>query len=70
MAFLFTWLRLSSQKLLTWSRRSNYQSKDIAWVQKVTAERVSDKVRRGRALWGRGGGGCSEPAGARACGHG
>jgi hypothetical protein len=50
MAFLFTWLRFSAQKLLTWSRRSNYQSKDIAWVQKVTAERVSDKVRAPRGV--------------------
>ena len=27
MAFVLTWLRLSSAKLLDWSRRSNYQSK-------------------------------------------
>lgn len=46
MAFFFTWLRMSSNRLLTWARRSAYQSKDIAWMQKVIAERVSDKVRR------------------------
>jgi alpha-glucan,water dikinase len=27
MAFLFTWLRMSSNKILTWARRANYQSK-------------------------------------------
>lgn len=46
MAFMFTWLRLSSAKLLSWARRSNYQSKDIVWMQKVTSERMTDKVRR------------------------
>lgn len=46
MGFIFTWLRMSSSKILTWARRSNYQSKDIAWMQKVTSERMTDKVRR------------------------
>lgn len=44
MAFVFTWLRMSSNKLLTWARRANYQSKDIAWMQKVTSERMTEKV--------------------------
>jgi hypothetical protein len=35
-AFVFTYLRLSSAKLLTWARGSSYQSKDIAWMQKVS----------------------------------
>ncbi|KAI8469254.1 MAG: glutathione synthetase ATP-binding domain-like protein [Monoraphidium minutum] len=51
MAFLFVWLRLSAMKLLTWSRKSNYQSKDIAWVQKVTAERMSEKARTASDPW-------------------
>lgn len=46
MSFVFTWLRLSSSKLLTWARRSNYQSKDIAWMQKVISGRMAEKVRR------------------------
>ena len=44
MSFMFTWLRLSSNKILTWARKSNYQSKDIAWMQKVVSERMTDKV--------------------------
>jgi alpha-glucan,water dikinase len=44
MGFVFTWLRMSSSKILTWARRSNYQSKDIAWMQKVTSERMTEKV--------------------------
>lgn len=51
MAFLFVWLRLSSQKLLPWARRANYQSKDIAWVQKVAAERIADKARAAADPW-------------------
>jgi hypothetical protein len=47
MGFVFTWLRMSSSKILTWARRSNYQSKDIAWMQKVTSERMTEKVGRG-----------------------
>jgi hypothetical protein len=46
MGFVFTWLRMSSSKILTWARRSNYQSKDIAWMQKVTSERMTEKVGR------------------------
>ncbi|KAF6251712.1 glutathione synthetase ATP-binding domain-like protein [Scenedesmus sp. NREL 46B-D3] len=45
MGFIFTWLRMSSSKILTWARRSNYQSKDIAWMQKVTSERMTEKAR-------------------------
>lgn len=44
MSFVFTWLRLSANKLLDWSRRSNYQSKDIGWVQKVISEHMAEKV--------------------------
>lgn len=45
MGFMFTWLRLSSLRQLDWYRRSNYQSKDIAHVQKHLAERMAFKVR-------------------------
>eukprot|EP00898_Chlorokybus_atmophyticus_P007825 jgi/Chlat1/8043/Chrsp73S00600 len=45
MAFILTWLRLSSNKQLAWYRNSNYQSKDIAWVQKTLAERMHGKAR-------------------------
>eukprot|EP00882_Tetradesmus_deserticola_P000936 GHRQ01001016.1.p1 GENE.GHRQ01001016.1~~GHRQ01001016.1.p1 ORF type:complete len:749 (+),score=345.34 GHRQ01001016.1:55-2301(+) len=45
MGFVFTWLRMSSSKILTWARNSNYQSKDIAWMQKVTSERMTEKAR-------------------------
>jgi cytochrome b subunit of formate dehydrogenase len=44
MSFVFTWMRLSSNKVLTWARRSSYQSKDIAWMQKVISQRMTDKV--------------------------
>lgn len=27
MSFMFTWLRMSSNKILTWARNANYQSK-------------------------------------------
>jgi alpha-glucan,water dikinase len=47
---VFTWLRMSSSKILTWARRSNYQSKDIAWMQKVTSERMTEKVGAGM-IW-------------------
>lgn len=30
MSFVFTWLRMSSNKILTWARRANYQSK-VLW---------------------------------------
>jgi hypothetical protein len=36
MAFIFVWLRLSANRQLDWYRNSNYQSKDIAHVQKVS----------------------------------
>ncbi|KAF8071284.1 R1 [Scenedesmus sp. PABB004] len=45
MAFMFTWLRMSSAKLLTWARKANYQSKDITWMQKVISERMTEKAR-------------------------
>lgn len=35
MAFIYVWLRLSANRQLDWYRNSNYQSKDIAHVQKV-----------------------------------
>ncbi len=44
MAFVFTWLRLSSIKVLDWHRNANNQSKDIAHVQKTIAQRMADKV--------------------------
>jgi alpha-glucan,water dikinase len=45
MGFMFTWLRLSTMRQLDWYRRSNYQSKDIAHVQKHLAERMAFKAR-------------------------
>jgi alpha-glucan,water dikinase len=53
MSFLFTWLRMSSNKILTWARRANYQSKDIAWMQKVVSERMTDKARSCPDPWAR-----------------
>jgi hypothetical protein len=53
MALVYTWLRLSSLRQLDWYRRSNYQSKDIAHVQKHLAERVSDKARSAKDPWSR-----------------
>jgi hypothetical protein len=44
MAFVATWLRLSSNKQLTWYRKSARQGKDIAHSQKVLAQRMADKV--------------------------
>lgn len=38
------WLRLSANRQLDWYRNSNYQSKDIAHIQKVIAQRMADKV--------------------------
>ena len=50
MAFIYTWLRLSANRQLPWYKNSNYQSKDIAHVQKAMAEAVAEKARpRGRA---------------------
>ncbi|EFN54548.1 hypothetical protein CHLNCDRAFT_135335 [Chlorella variabilis] len=45
MGFFFTWLRLSTMRQLDWYRNSNYQSKDIAHVQKHLAERMAYKAR-------------------------
>lgn len=45
MAMLLTWLRLSGMRQLDWYRNSNYQSKDIAHVQKSLAQSVADKAR-------------------------
>ncbi|GAQ90596.1 Carbohydrate-Binding Module Family 45 protein [Klebsormidium nitens] len=45
MAFIYVWLRLSANRQLDWYRNSNYQSKDIAHVQKVLAEGMHDKSR-------------------------
>jgi hypothetical protein len=49
LSFVAVWLRLSTQKQLDWSRNSNYQSKDIAHVQKAIAQCLADKVGAGRA---------------------
>uniref|UniRef100_A0A7S0RVE0 Pyruvate phosphate dikinase AMP/ATP-binding domain-containing protein n=1 Tax=Pyramimonas obovata TaxID=1411642 RepID=A0A7S0RVE0_9CHLO len=38
MGFIYTWLRMSSLKLLDWYRNGNYQSKDMGWCQKSIAE--------------------------------
>jgi alpha-glucan, water dikinase len=51
MSFVFTWLRLSSLRQLDWYRNSNYQSKDIAHVSKVLAERMADKARSAKDPW-------------------
>ena len=45
MAFIAVWLRLSHLRQLDWYRNSSHQSKDIAHVQKVVAQRMADKVR-------------------------
>ena len=45
MALIFTWLRLSSTRVLPWYKNSNYQSKDIAHVQKAVAQAMSAKAR-------------------------
>ena len=44
MAFMLTWLRLSTNRQLDWYRNSSHQSKDIAHVQKTLAQRMADKV--------------------------
>lgn len=33
MAFVFTWLRLSNNRLLDWQRCFSYQPRDITWAQ-------------------------------------
>lgn len=45
MAFMFTWLRLSSSKLLDWQRCFSYQPRDITWAQQQVAERIAEKAR-------------------------
>ncbi|KAG2441975.1 hypothetical protein HYH02_009769 [Chlamydomonas schloesseri] len=45
MALMFTWLRLSSTRVLDWYRNSNFQPKDIAHIQKHAGERIGDKAR-------------------------
>lgn len=47
---MLTWLRLSTLRQLDWYRNSNYQSKDIAHVQKSIAQRMADKVEAGQLL--------------------
>lgn len=44
MGFVYTWLRLSAIRQLDWYRNSNYQSKDIAHVQKVITQRAAEKA--------------------------
>eukprot|EP00854_Cymbomonas_tetramitiformis_P001462 gene1462-2085_t len=45
MGFIFTWLRLSALKQLTWSREGNYQPKDMAHVQKALVEQLHNIAR-------------------------
>lgn len=45
MALIMTWLRLSSNRTLPWYKNSNYQSKDIAHVQKTVAQNMAAKAR-------------------------
>jgi alpha-glucan,water dikinase len=52
MALVFTWLRLSSTRVLPWYKNSNYQSKDIAHVQKTVAQNMADVARRCERVWG------------------
>lgn len=47
MSLVFTWLRLSSTRQLPWYKNSNYQSKDIAHVQKAVAQNMAEKVSGG-----------------------
>lgn len=44
MAFMLVWMRLSTQKQLPWYKGSNYQSKDVAHIQKTLAQRMGDKA--------------------------
>lgn len=41
MASMYTWIRFSANKQLDWYRNSNYQSKDIAHVQKTLTEKIA-----------------------------
>eukprot|EP00775_Hariotina_reticulata_P004810 gene4810-5058_t len=45
MAFVFTWLRFSSNRLLDWQRCFSYQPRDITWAQQQVAERIAAKAR-------------------------
>eukprot|EP00882_Tetradesmus_deserticola_P013501 GHRQ01014333.1.p2 GENE.GHRQ01014333.1~~GHRQ01014333.1.p2 ORF type:complete len:240 (+),score=111.68 GHRQ01014333.1:1275-1994(+) len=45
MSFVFTWLRLSSNRLLDWQRCFSYQPRDITWAQQQVAERMTEKAR-------------------------
>jgi alpha-glucan,water dikinase len=38
MAFVFTWLRFSSNRLLDWQRCFSYQPRDITWAQQQVRE--------------------------------
>ncbi|KAK9862996.1 hypothetical protein WJX84_004122 [Apatococcus fuscideae] len=53
MAFMLVWMRLSTQKQLPWYKGSNFQSKDVAHIQKTLAQRMGDKVRSGSGPWAR-----------------
>ena len=44
MAFMLVWMRLSTQKQLPWYKGSNYQSTDVAHIQKTLAQRMGDKA--------------------------
>ena len=41
---MLVWMRLSTQKQLPWYKGSNYQSKDVAHIQKTLAQRMGDKA--------------------------
>jgi alpha-glucan,water dikinase len=47
-AFVFTWLRLSSQRVLPWGRKGagGYQPKDMTWTQRALAEAASALARQ------------------------
>eukprot|EP00899_Mesostigma_viride_P013200 jgi/Mesvir1/21881/Mv01950-RA.1 len=45
MAIILVWLRFSANRKLAWYRGQNYQSKDIAHVQKVLTERMAELMR-------------------------
>ncbi|EFJ40001.1 hypothetical protein VOLCADRAFT_120077 [Volvox carteri f. nagariensis] len=45
MAFIFTWLRLSSTRVLDWYRNANFQPRDVAAVQQHVGERMAEKAR-------------------------
>ena len=45
MGFIYTWMRLSSLKLLDWYRNGNYQPKDMGHVQKTLVEMLANVAR-------------------------